>query len=224
MRIRRFVLASVCTAAMAAPLHAASVFSHAYELTLDGGGEFGFNAPRVTFTNVGDARITAIVVTLNDPAYNFDSVVQPVADGVTASLVRGDDQNNAERTQSVEIAFSGFDTDDSWSALADLDADTFAGKDGSIEDARAILFGSDRAKVASVLVTFEDGTQLGTLLPAGFVDDAGVGDGVTFESDGDVYSLVHAINVDTGVIIPTPAAAGAGLVLLGGCIARRRRG
>lgn len=156
-----------------APGLAASVYKYGYELSLDGGGSHHFNAPNLTFKNTGNTRITGLSLTIGDTTRNFDaffvgpSILDP-ADDLSFDLLTIDAQDHGLRSNVFDVGFTGFDEGDAWSGLLDIDKDVFkAGRLGTIEDARTVLFGNAGAN-AALTITFEDGFTLTGELPDDF--------------------------------------------------------
>lgn len=216
--------ATLCRVALAASLltgflgsSAASAVTTGFDLVIDGG--FGqqpgtVNVPLVTLTNrSSEALLTSFSLTIGDPAFNFDGVVQirgPA--GGNSLLVLGD--TNIPRfdgihTNSIALSFTDFDPGESVSFGIDIDADSGV----FFQDYRDVLFNNGPATNAEVTVHFSDATPL--VLTLNDVDDP-----------GPVYraSALRTVAADSVSAVPVPASAFLlGAALIGASFLRRRR-
>ena len=185
-----------------------------------------YNAPLMTFRNTGNVAITRFGMTIGDTDFNFDAIVNVTADGIeTASIVAPDDINNGVRTDRFELAAEGFDGGEQWSADVDVDEDDPTGV-GTIVDVRNILFNNGEADDAEVFVEFANGKVLSVALDNLSDNAAGDFDDADVSYDGSTLRVSQAATQEIPgppTVIPTPAAAGAGLALLGLVGLRRRQ-
>ncbi|MEL6766504.1 MAG: hypothetical protein AAFP17_04935 [Pseudomonadota bacterium] len=197
---------SIALAGAAAPA-AASIIG--FDLTIDGslGTQPGsVNVPIITLTNRSDtALLESFSLTVGDPSFNFDGVVEIIApDGGTATLVEGDTSINrvdGVNTDRISFSFTGFDPGESISFGADIDADSGVFQ----QDFRDVLFNNGEASNAVASTAFGSGTPLMLTL-------------ADVENPSELYETsAWAGHYQNGEVIATPVPAS--LLLLGGTLA-----
>lgn len=223
-RMNQIALASVTGFSLALPAVAAAgtALEYGYELTIDGGQTWGYNAPRVGVANTGSTELASLHLSIGDSAYNFDNHADPLAVGdLTANVLSPVAENGGPRSEEFYVLFEGMGIGESWSAALDIDRDDLpAGKLGSREDFRNVLLGD--GGTAKVTVTFVDGFVLDGFLPAEValaVRSALLHPQATsYGLSGDVLYYAQGV-----AAAPMPTASLAGLSLLSALLAGRRR-
>ncbi|MEL7172337.1 MAG: hypothetical protein AAFN05_05140, partial [Pseudomonadota bacterium] len=160
--------AATCRAAAAACVIALSGVSApagasviGFDLTIDGslGTQPGsVNVPIITLTNRSDtALLESFSLTIGDPAFNFDGVVELVGPaGGTATLTEGDTNINrvdGVNTDRISFSFTDFDPGESISFGVDIDADNGVFQ----QDFRDVLFNNGEATNAIASAAFGSG-------------------------------------------------------------------
>ncbi|MEO0426892.1 MAG: hypothetical protein AAF160_05540 [Pseudomonadota bacterium] len=207
---------SVAMIGLAAPAGASVI---GFDLTIDGslGTQPGsLNVPIITLTNRSDtAQLENFSLTIGDPAFNFDGVVELVGPaGGTVSLTEGDtniSRVDGVNTDRISFDFTGFDPGESISFGVDVDADSGVFQ----QDFREVLFNNGSAENAIASAGFGSGMPL--VLTLADVTDP-----------GEIYEAsARSAHGGGDELIPTPIPAS--LLLLGGSLAgvgfmvRRRR-
>jgi hypothetical protein len=137
------------------PAVAATVgFSLRISTTLTPTGSF--DAPGFTLTNLSDPglRISSMLFTIGNPAFNFDSVsLLGAPAGGTAILGPGDTANGGARTDSFGIAFTSFDPNEVAIWRVEIDRDSL----NSTTNFRTVFFNNGALVADSIVsVLFSD--------------------------------------------------------------------
>lgn len=217
--------ATLCRLALTASLFAAFLGSSAasavttgFDLMIDGsyGQQPGtVNVPLVTLTNrSSEALLTSFSLTIGDPAFNFDGVIQIRGPAGGSSRLMIGDTNiprvDGVNTDTIALAFTGFKPGESVSFGVDIDADN----GNFFQDYRNVLFNNGAAPNAQVTVQFTDAAPL--VLTLNDVSDPGP---ITRAS------ALSTVAADTVSAIPVPASAFLlGAALLCASFLRRRPG
>lgn len=165
------VLATATAAFAGASAHAASSFQYGYELTIDGSGQYGYNAARFGIKNTGNTAISGINITIGDTRFNFDRVADVQANGGFGHTLHGiDEVDHGLRSDFFGVEFDNFGTDMSWSAFVDIDKDPNLSKKSKTprEDARRVMWANPNTDNAQIQVVFSDGHTLVGSLPDNF--------------------------------------------------------
>ena len=195
------------TTAMAAPA------DYSYTLTIDGTQKNAWNAPTFSLANTGNVGIKDFFFSIGDNRYNFDAIL-PSADNPISFQSNLDATNGGDRAEYVEFAFDGFDPGAVFEFIADVDPDNMSGL-GEKVDNPVFFNNGDNILNSLVGVIFEDGKSLSMRL--GDFDLAALNNVVTVNQDGALCKPGQPH------VIPTPAAAMAGMGLLGLVGLKRRR-
>ncbi len=168
------------------------------------------NVPTFALTNdSAAARLERFTFTIGHASRGFDYVQQLTAPtGGTATLNSPDDVNNFERSQIIDIAFTGFSAGDTISFVADVDNETA----NATLDYRNTFFNNGTQANAVFTAFFGGGEVLSLTLP----DQTAGRTSYSFSLSGPAAG--------TPTPVPAPAAAPLLVAALGAlAVARRRR-
>ena len=220
-----------------------------YQLEVFRDGTFGWNAPRIrlsTFGSNDQFRMTYFRMTVGDPNYNFDAVVNVDSRGRDVTFTQADTQNGGDRHRGLIFEF---DKNDGAELFFDFNVDIDRNGRGNSDPSTLVLVNNGAAPNAEIEARFEsvppdpfvpvEQVRLVGTMP----DSASVNDGFISVIDSFISNsfrlplengqetrrvlaeerFARAVEGGVPIASPTPTAAFAGASLLGLLGLRRRR-
>lgn len=219
MRLAFLARAATAACALSFLPAAAEAATLGFDLTIDGSASSvigSTNVPVLTLVNTGDHALIGFSLTIGDPAFNFDGLVDLVVPvGVTALVIEGDDNINGidgVNTDRVALTFDSLQPGQSASFALDVDSDAGVFQ----QDYRTILFNNGAAENALAEATFASASGPTTL--ALVLDDQPATDGIAR------FSAEQAISAPPSVPLPGTLPLALAAIAGFGFLSRRRAG